>query len=140
MQIIVETRVDAPLEAVWGGWTTPESIKLWSVASEGWHTPHAEVDLQPGGRFLYRMEAEDGSAGFDFEGVYSAVVPMRKLVQTLADDREIKIEFVDEPHGIIVRKTFDADPGTPIHVQRGGWQAILDNFKRFVEEGTQKAA
>ncbi len=140
MQIIVETRVDAPLEKVWTGWTDPESIKAWNAASDDWHTPHAEVDLREGGRFLSRMEAKDGSAGFDFEGTYSAVEPMRMIEQTLADNRAIKVEFIDEPIGIIVRETFDAEPNMPIHMQRAGWQAILDNFKRHVEEGAAKAA
>ena len=140
MQIIVETRVNAPLDVVWHAFTTPAEIRGWAAASDGWHVPRAEGDLREGGRFLTRMEARDGSAGFDFEGTYSVIETGRVLEQTLSDGRRIRAEFIDEPRQIIVRETFDADPATPIHLQRAGWQAILDSFKRHVETVADDAA
>ncbi|MHA6347400.1 SRPBCC family protein [Roseivivax sp. CAU 1761] len=132
MQITVETLVKAPPEEVWRAWTTPEDICAWNAASPDWHTPRAEIDLRAGGRFCSRMEARDGSAGFDFEGVFEHVEPQRRI-ESRMDGRRLVVEFLPEAEGTRVRETFDADEVYPPEAQRAGWQAILDNFARHVE-------
>lgn len=132
MKITVETTVAAPLETVWQAWTTPADIVQWNAASDDWHTTTAAVDLRAGGRFSSRMEAKDGSAGFDFEGTYTTVEPNRRIEASLGD-RTLLVEFDPVPGGARVRETFDADSTFPTEVQRQGWQAILDSFKRHVE-------
>ena len=131
MKIIVSTRMAAPLEAVWQAYTTPEDIKAWNAASSDWHTTAATVDLRPGGRFSSRMEAKDGSFGFDFAGEYTQVVPHR-LIEYAFGDRQAQVEFEDSPDGVTVRVTFDSEDVHPVEQQREGWQAILDNFARHV--------
>lgn len=133
MQITVATTVAAPLGAVWDAWTTPADIMQWNAASDDWHTPAASVDLRVGGTFSSRMEARDGSTGFDFAGTYSEVVPRRRIVGHLTDGRAVVVEFDDGADGVAVRVTFDADATYPIDLQRQGWQAILDRFSRHVE-------
>lgn len=132
MKITVETTVAAPIEKVWRAYTTPEDIMKWNAASEDWHTTAATVDLRPGGNFSSRMEAKDGSMGFDFEGTYTKVVE-HKLIEYSFGDREAEVEFNDTPQGVLVRVTFDAETTFSIDQQREGWQAILNNFKRHVE-------
>lgn len=132
MKITVERLVKAPLDAVWRAWTTPEDIVQWNAASADWHTTRAAVDLREGGVFSSRMEARDGSAGFDFEGTYTQVLPHQRLAAMLGD-RELVVEFLPQPGGVLVRETFDGDGTFPEDVQRAGWQAILDNFARHVE-------
>jgi uncharacterized protein YndB with AHSA1/START domain len=132
MKITVETTVDAPIEDVWRAYTTPDHIMRWNAASDDWHTPASTVDLRVGGDFSSRMEAKDGSAGFDFAGTYTAIVE-HELIEYSFGDREARIEFGDEPGGVRVRVTFDAEQTHSIDQQREGWQAILDNFKRHVE-------
>lgn len=132
MKIIVETIVVAPIEEVWRAYTTPEDIKHWNAASDDWHTTAATVDLRIGGAFSSRMEAKDGSTGFDFAGTYTDVVK-HKLIEYSFGDRTAQVEFADSPHGVSVRVTFDSEQIHPIEQQRDGWQAILNNFTRHVE-------
>ncbi|MBL0178545.1 MAG: SRPBCC family protein [Gemmatimonadetes bacterium] len=134
MKITVETVVNAPIDEVWRAWTTPADIIQWNAASEDWHTTAATVDLRAGGAFSSRMEAKDGSMGFDFAGTYTRVEPHR-LIEAAFGDRVMLVEFETENHGIVVRETFDAETTHPEEMQRAGWQAILDNFKRHVEQG-----
>ena len=130
--ITVQTHVAAPIEKVWGAYTTPDDIKQWNAASDDWHTPSATVDLRQGGVFSSRMEARDGSMGFDFEGAYTTI-ETHKLIEYEFGDRHAKVEFTPGKSGVSVRVTFDAEAENPIEMQRDGWQAILDNFKRHVE-------
>lgn len=132
MKITVETTVNAPIDAVWRAWTTPEDITQWNAAQDDWHTTRASVDLRVGGSFSSRMEAKDGSMGFDFEGTYSAVVH-HQLIESALGDRTLRVEFVPGPTGVTVRETFDAEPTHSLDQQRQGWQAILDRFARHVE-------
>lgn len=134
MKITVETVVKADLNSVWGAWNNPEDIKQWNSASEDWHTPRATVDLREGGKFVARMEAKDGSEGFDFEGTYSRVVPRKLIEYRMTDGRAVKVEFTEQADAVLVRETFDAEKENPPEVQRQGWQAILDKFAQHVEE------
>jgi len=134
MKITVEKFVKAPVEEVWRAWTTPEDIKQWNAASDDWHTTKAAVDLRDGGEFSSRMEAKDGSMGFDFAGTYTKV-EKHKRIEAAFGDRAMEVEFVPGPGGVTVRETFDAEAENPIEMQRAGWQAILDNFARHVENG-----
>lgn len=131
MKITVETRVDAPIAKVWSAYTTPADIVQWNAASADWHTTRAEVDLREGGAFSSRMEARDGSFGFDFAGTYTRVVP-QALLEYAFGERTAVVEFVAEADGVRVRVTFDAETENPVEQQRQGWQAILDNFARHV--------
>ena len=132
MKITVETIVAAPIEKVWRAYTTPEDIKQWNAASDDWHTTAASVDLRAGGAFSSRMEAKDGSMGFDFAGTYTNVVP-HKLIEYAFGDRTAQVEFDDTPQGVKVRVTFDSETTHSVEQQREGWQAILNNFARHVE-------
>lgn len=133
MKITVEVVVKAKPDAVWAAWNNPEDIKQWNAASEDWHTTRSSVDLRAGGKFSAHMEAKDGSAGFDFEGTYTRVVP-RKLIEYAMDDgRAVTVEFSESAGGVLVRETFDAESENPPEDQRQGWQAILNNFARHVE-------
>jgi uncharacterized protein YndB with AHSA1/START domain len=133
MKITVESIVQAELEKVWNAWNTPADIVQWNAASEDWHTTRSEVDLRAGGRFSARMEAKDGSFGFDFEGTYTRVVPHELVEYRMSDGREARVEFAERSDGVLVRETFDAEDENPAEMQRQGWQAILDNFRRHVE-------
>ncbi len=128
----MQTTVDAPIEHVWRAWTTPEDITQWNAASDDWHTTRASVDLREGGTFSSRMEAKDGSMGFDFAGTYTRVVP-HELIECALGDRVLLVEFIAGADGTTVRETFDAEPTHSIEQQRQGWQAILDNFARHVQ-------
>jgi uncharacterized protein YndB with AHSA1/START domain len=132
MKITVETKVAAPIERVWDAWNTPADIKQWNTPSDGWHTPRATVDLCVGGTFLSRMEAKDGSMGFDFAGTYTKIVN-HKLIEYTFGDRTAQIEFDAASKGVKVRVTFDAESQNPVEQQRQGWQAILNNFAKYVE-------
>lgn len=134
MKITVETVVDAPIAEVWRAYNDPEDIKRWNAASADWHTTSSTVDLRPGGAFSSRMEAKDGSFGFDFAGTYTKVVE-HELIEYSFGDREAKVEFDEVGSGVRVRVTFDAEDTNPIEMQREGWQAILDNFARHVAGG-----
>lgn len=131
-KIIVETTVAAPTDEVWRAYTTPDDIKQWNAASDDWHTPSATVDLRVGGTFSSRMEAKDGSMGFDFAGTYTKIVPHKLLAYSFGD-RAAQVEFVDDPSGVRVRVTFDSEATHSIEQQRQGWGAILQNFARHVE-------
>ena len=132
-KITVETVVAAPLDKVWAAWTTPDAIKIWNAASDDWHTTAASVDLREGGSFTSRMEAKDGSMGFDFAGTYTRIVP-NELIESVFGDRTLRVEFSPVLQGVRVRETFDAESTHSEEQQRHGWQAILDNFKRYVEQ------
>lgn len=132
MKITVETHVRAGIDEVWRAWTTPADIVQWNTATPEWHTPHATIDLREGGRFCSRMEAKDGSMGFDFEGTYTKIVPHQRIEATFGD-RTLQVEFVAEGDGVTVRETFDAEDTYPLEQQRQGWQTILDNFRTHVE-------
>lgn len=132
MTISVEVTVAAPINQVWRAYTTPENIKQWNAASDDWHTTTAMVDLRVGGAFSSRMEAKDGSMGFDFAGTYTKIVE-HKLIEYAFGDREAQVEFADGPNGVKVRVTFDGESTHSIEQQREGWQAILKNFARHVE-------
>ena len=133
MKITVETIVKAPLQKVWHAWNNPDDIVRWNAASDDWHTTRSSVDLREGGAFSARMEAKDGSMGFDFEGQYTRVEPQRRIEYVMDDQRGVSIEFIDEAGGVRVRETFDAENTFSVDQQRDGWQAILDNFARHVE-------
>ena len=132
MKITVETKVAVPVDVVWKAYTTPEDIKQWNAASDDWHTTAATVDLRVGGKFSSRMEAKDGSMGFDFAGTYTKVVPNKSIEYTFGD-RTAQVEFESRPDGVGLRVTFDSEATHSIEQQRDGWQAILQNFARYVE-------
>lgn len=131
-RITVETTVRAPLATVWRAYTTPADIMAWNAASDDWHTTRASVDLRPGGDFCSRMEAKDGSFGFDFAGTYTQVLPER-LIEYDFGDRKARVEFTDAAGGVHVRVSFDAEQTHSLEQQREGWQAILDRFKAHAE-------
>lgn len=132
MKVTIETTVKAPIAKVWAAWTTPDDIKQWNAASDDWHTTQAVVDLREGGAFSSRMEAKDGSFGFDFAGIYTKVVS-NELLEFTFGDRAAKVEFLNGENGVLVRETFDAETEHPIEMQRQGWQSILNNFAKHVE-------
>ncbi|CAL79449.1 conserved hypothetical protein [Bradyrhizobium sp. ORS 278] len=132
MRITVKTTVAAPIDQVWRAYTTPADIVKWNAASDDWHTTRATVDLREGGAFSSRMEARDGSMGFDFAGTYTNVVE-HKLIAYAFGDRKAEVHFEPGPNGVVVRVVFDAETTHSVEQQQGGWQAILDNFKRHVE-------
>lgn len=138
MKITVETKVAAPIEDVWRAYTTPADIKQWNAASDDWHTTDATVDLRIGGSFASRMEAKDGSMGFDFAGTYTNVVK-HKLIEYSFGDRTAQVEFANSPKCVRVRVIFDSESTHSIEQQRNGWQAILNNFTRYVEAGASFA-
>lgn len=133
MKITVETQVAAPLEEVWRAWTTPEDIMQWNAAAEEWCCPRAELDLRPEGQFSYRMEARDGSMGFDFRGTFTRVVPQQEIVFTMEDGRAVTVEFLAGEDGVTIRETFDAESEHAVEQQRQGWQAILHSFAHHLE-------
>jgi uncharacterized protein YndB with AHSA1/START domain len=132
MKIIVETKVAAPIKKVWHAWTTPDDIKHWNAASDDWHTTTATVDLRVGGAFSSRMEAKNGSMGFDFAGTFTRIAE-HTVIESSFGGRTLLVEFIETPDGVTVRETFDADPSHSAEQQQHGWQAILHNFKRHVE-------
>ena len=134
MQITVETLVNAPIATVWRAWITPEHIVQWNSASPDWHTPRATVDLRVGGSFSSRMDAKDGSMGFDFEGTYTRI-DEHELIECSFGGRTLRVEFIPGEQGVTVRETFEAETTHPAEQQRQGWQAILDNFARHVHAG-----
>ncbi len=131
--IIVETIINKPIEQIWEYWNNPEHITKWNTASEDWITPKAENDLRVGGKLKVRMEAKDGSSGFDLEGLYTAVEE-HKLIAYDMEGRKVKTEFIKVPEGYKIVETFDPENINPVEMQRAGWQAILDNFKKYISE------
>jgi uncharacterized protein YndB with AHSA1/START domain len=133
MEITVATRIKAPLARVWAAWNDPRAMEQWNAASPDWHTPRASVDLRVGGRLLARMEARDGSAGFDFGATYTRIEPQRCIEYVMDDERRVRVDFLACGEGTVVIETFEAENVWPPEHQRAGWQAILDNFARHVE-------
>lgn len=132
MKISVSVKVSAPIDEVWSAYVTPEDIVQWNAASDDWHTTSSIVDLRPGGAFSSRMEAKDGSFGFDFEGTYTNII-RHGLIEYEFGDRKAAISFEEQADGVLVAIEFDAETENPIEMQRDGWQSILNNFKRHVE-------
>lgn len=132
--IIVEANILAPVEVVWQYFTDPEHIVHWNNASPDWHTPKAENDLQVGGKFSYTMAAKDGSFSFDFWGIYDTIKENQLLKYALGDNRKVSIEFISVEDDTKIIETFEAESENSIELQKSGWQAILDNFKKYVEE------
>jgi len=135
--ITVETTVHKPVEEVWKYWTEPRHITQWSFASNDWHAPHAENDVRAGGRFVTRMEAKDGSFGFDFSGAYDEVRVNEFLSYTLDDGRKVTVTFIDQGNDTRVVETFEAEATNPVDMQRAGWQAFMDNFKSYSESAKE---
>jgi uncharacterized protein YndB with AHSA1/START domain len=132
--ITIETTVNIPVEKVWQLWTGEEHIIKWNSASPDWHTPRASNDVKPGGSFSFRMEAKDGSFGFDFGGVYDTIKENESIEYTLGDGRKVKINFTGNKEQTHIVETFEAETENPVDMQRAGWQAILDNFKKYAEK------
>ncbi len=132
--ITVEATIDAPIEKVWEFWTTPEHIMQWNSASPDWHTPKAENDLREGGTFSSRMEARDGSVGFDFGGTYTTVIEHKEIAYTMSDGRKVRVTFDGQGDHTHVTETFDAESQNSPEMQKAGWQSILDNFKTYTEK------
>jgi uncharacterized protein YndB with AHSA1/START domain len=132
-KITIETTVNAPVEKVWKSWSEPEHITKWCAASDDWHVPKAENDLRTGGTFSTRMEAKDGSFGFDFGGIYDDVKKNELIEYTIGDGRKVQVIFSPSGDKTKIVETFEAEATNPVEMQRGGWQAILDNFKKYTE-------
>ncbi|MBC9795944.1 SRPBCC family protein [Sinomicrobium weinanense] len=133
-QITVKNTVNAPVARVWELWNQPEHITKWNSPSDDWHCPKAENDLKPGGKLHSRMEAKDGSFGFDFEAIYDEVVDHKKIAYTMTDGRRATTHFENLGDKTEVTTVFDPESENPIEMQRGGWQAILNNFKAYAEK------
>jgi len=132
-KLTVETLARADLDSVWTAYSNPDDITQWNSPDPSWHSPRSQVDLREGGAFSTRMEAKDGSAGFDFEGTYTRVVPNERIEYRMSDGREAIVRFNQESDGTRVRVDFDPESENPIEMQQQGWQAILDSFGRYVE-------
>ncbi len=137
-RITVKSTVKASVKKVWDVWSDPKHIVMWNTPSRDWHTPRAENDLRVGGTFLSRMEAKDGSFGFDFGGTYNEVVPQKRMAYTLGDGRKVEIDFKQQKGQTEIVTTFDPETENTMETQRDGWQAILDSFKRYKESMDQK--
>ena len=132
--ITVEITVNAPIEKAWKVWNEPDHITKWATGSPDWHTPYAENDLRVGGKFLSRMAAKDGSASFDFIGIYTEVQPHKSIAYTIEDGRKVKITFTSVGKAVKIAEAFEAETENTPELQRAGWQTILDNFKNHVEK------
>ena len=132
--VTTESTIEAPVQKVWEYWSKPEHITQWSHASDDWHTPWAKNDLREGGNFSSRMEARDGSMGFEFGGVYDIVKEHKYIEYTMGDNRKVKVKFTPDGNKTHVVQSFDAESQNPVEMQKQGWQAILDNFKKHAEE------
>jgi uncharacterized protein YndB with AHSA1/START domain len=133
-RITVQTTVNAPIEKAWQYWVSPEHIVKWNQASEDWHTPWAKNDVKPGGKFLFRMESKDGIMGFDFGGEYNEVKEHKTISYTMGDDRRVEVNFDTDGNTTTIVETFEAENSHSIEMQKQGWQSIMDNYKRYVEE------
>lgn len=131
--ITVESTVNAPVQKVWEYWTKPEHVPYWNFASDDWHSPWVKADFREGGTFVARMEAKDGSMGFDFSGVYDVLRQNEYIEYTIGDGRRVKVNFTPNGNQTKVTESFEAEDTHSIELQRGGWQAILDNFKKYTE-------
>lgn len=136
-KITIKATVNANVKKVWEYWTEPECIKRWNTASEDWHTTIAENDLRVGGKFLSRMEAKDGSFGFDFGGVYDEVELHKLISYTLGDERKVRIIFEENGNKTEITEIFEAESENSVELQKNGWQSILDNFKKYSEEAAK---
>ena len=132
-QVTVETFVKAPVDKVWRYFTEPEHIKRWYFAADDWAVPYADNDLLVDGRFKVSMAAKDKSAGFDFTGSYTRVDKFKLIEFTIDDGRHVRVEFSEEGDGVRVQETFETEKENSVELQKSGWQAILDNFKKYVE-------
>ncbi len=132
-KITIDATVSANTKKVWDYWNRPEHITKWNFAADDWHCPNAENDLRVGGKLKSRMEAKDGSFGFDFEATYDEIVDQKKIAYTIADGRKVTVHFEDRDGSTVITTIFDAENENPVEMQRTGWQAILDNFKKYVE-------
>jgi len=132
-KVTVEATVNAPVEKVWKSWIEPDHIVKWNHASDDWHSPWAKADFREGGSFSARMEAKDGSMGFDFGGVYDVIRPNEYIEYTIGDGRKVQVTFTKQGNATKVVETFEAESTHPVEFQKGGWQAILDNFKKYTE-------
>lgn len=135
--ITVKANINAPVEKVWNFWTDPKHIVHWNNASDDWYTPRAENDLRVGGKFNYRMEARDGSDGFDFEGEYDSVVLLKQIRYTMGDGRSVRVSFDSDADTTTVTEIIETEPHNPLDIQQKGWQAILDNFRRHIEKSSR---
>ncbi|KNZ40355.1 SRPBCC domain-containing protein [Acetobacterium bakii] len=136
--ITVETTVNAPVELVWKYWSVPKHIIHWNSASDDWHTPFAENDLRTGGKLLWRMEAKNGSFGFDFSGVYDEVKLNEFISYTLDDGRKVSITFKPQENKTRIIEIFEAEEENSLELQKNGWQAILEHFKNYAEQTTDR--
>lgn len=132
--ITIKTTVNMPVEKVWIYWTEPRHIKNWNNASSDWHTPTAENDFRENGTFNYRMEAKDGSAGFDLYGVYEEIKLYENIKYTLGDQRKVEITFVRNGKETEIIESFESENLNSLEMQKAGWQSILDNFKKYAEQ------
>ncbi len=131
--ITISTTINAPIDQVWEAWTNPEHITQRNHASDDWHSPRAENDLRVDGRFKTRMEAKDGSAGFDFEGTYTNVNGKEIIEYTMDDSRRVSVKFIEDGESIKILETFETETQHSEEMQKQGRQMILDNFKNYVE-------
>ncbi len=136
--ITVQTRINSPVLKVWENWTDPKHIIHWNNASDDWHTSRALNDFREGGLFLSRMEARDGSQGFDFTGEYDKIKKHKLIESTLGDGRKVKVNFDSDEDGTLVTEVFEAEYENSIELQKMGWQSILDNFKKYVEDSVKE--
>lgn len=134
--LTVESTVNAPVERAWEYWTNPEHVTKWNYASDEWHSPSGVNDLRVGGSFSFRMEAKDGSMGFDFGGIYDEVRDKEYIEYTLGDGRKVTVSFIPEGSATKIVEKFEAESTHSLELQQGGWQAILDNFRRYAESLT----
>ena len=134
VKISVETTAGIPVEKVWEYWTAPEHITKWNFASDDWQTTDAENDLKAGGKFVSRMEAKDGSQGFDFSGTYNEIKLYELISYTMDDERKVEINFSRDGNSTKIVETFEAENENTVEMQRQGWQSILDNFKKYAEK------
>lgn len=132
--IKIETTVNVPIDKVWGYWSEPRHIMNWCNASPDWHTPKADNDLRVGGKFNTRMEAKDGSFGFDFWGIYDTVIQNKNIAYTMGDGRKVNIDFKEIDEKVKIVEIFEPENENPLEMQKDGWQAILTNFKNYAEE------
>lgn len=132
-KITVSAAITADVKKVWDYYSNPKHITKWNFASDDWHCPKAENDLRIGGKLLSRMEAKDGSFGFDFEAYYDELIDYKKITYSMTDGRQAVTVFEDHNGKTKVTTTFDAEKENPVELQKEGWLAILNNFKKYVE-------
>ena len=131
-KITIETEINSDIDTVWEAWNSPEDIKKWNAASEDWQTTESSVELKEGGAFSSRMEAKDGSMGFDFSGIYTKIIPNKLIEYTMDDGRTVSVKFECLDNSVKVTETFEAETTYDIDHQREGWQSILNNFAKHV--------